>query len=88
MTDQLLEAGMLLAVGMSVVFTFLTLLIGGVHSIAWFARQFPDNATSSTDTTKPYNNNNKVLPSTQTTVNPTIITAITAAVHTHRRNSQ
>ena len=42
MTEQLNEAGMLLAVGMAVVFSFLTLLIAGVHGIAWFVRVFPE----------------------------------------------
>ncbi len=36
MTEQLIEAGVLLGVGLSVVFAFLILLIGGLHAIAWY----------------------------------------------------
>lgn len=89
MKEQLLEAGLLLGVGMTVVFCFLTLLIGGIHSIAWFARTFPEPEQASSKKHPSYTqtkNNNKTA--TPTTVNPTIIAAITAAVHTHRKHSK
>ncbi|MDT0593843.1 OadG family protein [Glaciecola petra] len=82
MTEQLLEAGVLLAVGMCVVFAFLTMLIGGIHSIAWFASKFPDEslATNAHKTTYKNNNTNQ----TPTTVDPIIAAAITGAIHAHR----
>lgn len=87
MSEQLAEAGILMGVGMSVVFAFLTLLIGGVHSIAWFARVFPQAPVSAHKNSVPkYSQNNKNN-STPTTVDPNIVKAITAAVNTHRRNS-
>ena len=85
MTEQLAEAGMLLAVGMIVVFSFLTLLIGGIHAIAWFARVFPEPENTSSYNKPSYQKNNKNKRSTPTTVNPNIVTAITVAVNEHRR---
>ncbi|MFW8590199.1 OadG family protein [Glaciecola sp. 2405UD65-10] len=87
MTEQLLEAGVLLSVGMSVVFAFLTLLIGGIHSIAWFARTFPGpEADTNQQKTNYKNNNNKSA--TPTTVSPKIVAAITGAVHAHRKHNK
>lgn len=85
MIEQLTEAGMLLAVGMSVVFAFLTMLIGGIHLIAWFARKYPEAPAIT------HNNNNR---SSTTTVSASqsntnnnsneIVAAISAALHIHR----
>lgn len=87
MNDQLMEAGILLAVGMSVVFAFLVLLIAGIHSIAWFCRKYPSAEiiphAAQTRTIKDraiQDNNNK----SPTSVSPQVAAAITAAVHTHR----
>jgi oxaloacetate decarboxylase gamma subunit len=85
MTDQLAEAGILMGVGMTVVFAFLTLLIGGIHGIAWFANLFPQPEVATHKNSKPkYNQNNKNN-STPTTVDPSIVAAISAAVNAHRR---
>jgi oxaloacetate decarboxylase gamma subunit len=84
MTDQLAQAAVLFAVGMSVVFAFLTLLIGGIHSIAWFARVFPEPEAVSHHKKPKYTQQNKNN-TTETTVDPSIVTAITAAVNAHRR---
>jgi len=90
MTEQLIEAGMLLAVGMTVVFSFLTLLIGGIHGIAWFVRAFPAPEMSQ-GTYKPSYNNKKKQDNHQnkrlqpTTVKPNIAKAIGAAINEHRR---
>jgi oxaloacetate decarboxylase gamma subunit len=90
MNDQLMEAGILLAVGMSVVFAFLILLIAGIHGIAWFCRKYPSaeviphaahNRTIQDRTTQ---DNNKKSP---TPVSPQVAAAITAAVHTHRHTT-
>jgi len=85
MKEQLLEAGVLLGVGMSVVFAFLTLLIGGIHSIAWFARTYPGPETASHKAKPSYKNNKSATP---TTVSPNIVAAITAAVHAHRQQKK
>ncbi len=83
MTDQLIEAGVLLAVGMSVVFAFLTLLIAAIHAIAWFCRAFP-----SAEIESPKSHQKKVSNNTSSTsVRPQIAAAITAAVHTHRHTT-
>lgn len=87
MTEQLIEAGILLGVGMSVVFAFLTILIGGVHGIAWFSKLYPQaqDGVNKYNTPK-YSHNKKNL--TSTTIDSTVVAAITAAVHTHRKNGK
>ncbi|MFQ3220822.1 MAG: oxaloacetate decarboxylase gamma subunit [Paraglaciecola sp.] len=45
-TALLFEAANLLAVGMVVVFLFLSLLIGAVTGIAWLCAKFPDEIGS------------------------------------------
>lgn len=87
MTEQLMEAGVLLAVGMSVVFAFLTLLIGGIHSIAWFANLFPYPQKMGNDNSPKYSQNKNNI-TRAAVVNPTIVAAISAAVHQHRRNTK
>jgi oxaloacetate decarboxylase gamma subunit len=85
MTDQLIEAGVLLGVGMLVVFAFLILLIGGIHAIAWFCRKFPsDSVTPLASQNRIVQNNNRKSP---TSVSPQVAAAITAAVHTHRHTT-
>jgi oxaloacetate decarboxylase gamma subunit len=89
MNDQLMEAGLLLAVGMSVVSAFLILLIAGIHSIAWFCRKYPSaeiishaaHTRSIQDRT--IQDNNK----SPTSVSPQVAAAIIAAVHTHRHTT-
>jgi oxaloacetate decarboxylase gamma subunit len=89
MNDQLIEAGILLTVGMSVVFTFLILLIAGIHSIAWFCRKYPSaeiiphTAQNRATQDRKIQDNNK----SPTPVNPQVAAAITAAVHTHRHTT-
>lgn len=84
MGEQLAEAGVLLGVGMSVVFAFLTLLIGGIHGIAWFSQLFPQEQDANSNFNKPKYNNN----TSSSTVDPAIVSAIKAAVNTHRRNGK
>lgn len=83
MSEQLVEAGVLLAVGMSVVFAFLTLLIAGIHAIAWFCRKFPSEAPVPNVLENRAVRNNTVAAS----VSPQIAAAIAAAVHTHRHTT-
>ncbi|WP_371192754.1 OadG family protein [Glaciecola sp. SC05] len=78
MNELLIEAAVLLGVGMSVVFAFLSMLIGGIKLIAWYAAKYP----SPTQTNIIHNKNN-VLPTT--TVKPDIVAAISAAVHIHQQ---
>ncbi|GGW73914.1 OadG family protein [Alteromonas halophila] len=83
-TSLLAEAGTLMIVGMVFVFTFLTLLIGGIDVIARFCRRFPGEQES-LDTPdiaapRPQRNENEH--------DPRIIAAISAAVQTHRKSRQ
>lgn len=88
MAEQLIEAAILLGVGMAVVFAFLTLLIGGIHGIAWFSNLYPQAQDGANQYNVPkYNQNNKNN-LTPTTIDSTVVAAITAAVQTHRRNSK
>ncbi|MBF7072408.1 OadG family protein [Glaciecola sp. MH2013] len=83
MAEQLMEAGVLLAVGMSVVFAFLTLLIAGIHLIAWFERAFP--SPIETPSTRPRQEPKQKNDITE--VSPQIAAAISAAVSTHRKST-
>lgn len=85
MTEQLIEAAVLLAVGMSVVFAFLTLLIGGIHSIAWFANLFPYPQEKTNNSVPKYSRDKYA---NSTAVDPTLVAAISAAVHKHRSNTK
>jgi oxaloacetate decarboxylase gamma subunit len=79
-TEQLNEAAMLLGVGMTVVFAFLSLLIGAIKVISWLVKitTKPELATL-TQQPKAFQHNHK-----NTTVNPDIVAAISAAVHVHQ----
>ncbi|GAC33358.1 OadG family protein [Paraglaciecola polaris] len=80
-TSLLLEAGMLLLVGMSVVFLFLTLLIGAVNVIAWASAKFPEDTPSASK-----NMHNRAAPATsQSGVPAPVVAAISAAVEQYRR---
>lgn len=85
MIEQLYEAAILLAVGMLVVFTFLSLLIVGIHAIAAFVRAFPGQQENAVVT--PTTPTNSAPTSIERTEPPKeIIAAITAAVHKHRQS--
>jgi oxaloacetate decarboxylase gamma subunit len=88
MTEQLAEAGILLGVGMSVVFSFLILLIGGIHAIAWYCRKFPSEEAQQSSS-RPRVQQNQANSSSKPTspVSPQIAAAIAAAVHTHRHTT-
>lgn len=77
----LLEAGMLLLVGMSVVFLFLTLLIGAVNIIAWGSAKFPEEVPKSVNKAR-----SSSSPATnQSGVSAPVVAAISAAVEQYRR---
>lgn len=83
----LIEAGSLMLIGMVFVFSFLGLLIVGIHLIARFCEAFPGE-TPDTVATRPSANfarDNQVV---QPGIDGNVIAAISAAIHTHRQNSK
>lgn len=92
----LFEAGSLMLIGMVFVFSFLGLLIVGIHLIARFCEAFPgETAEPSAHLKEPSahlkgpsanlsRNNQAVQPG----IDGNVIAAISAAIHTHRQNSK
>ena len=77
-TDLLYESFWLLVIGMAVVFSFLTMLIGGVKLIEKFCAAFPEQ--------EPTNKHSPSQPLSQNQgVSPQVVAAITAAIHQHRQ---
>lgn len=77
-SDALIEAAMLLAVGMSVVFLFLSLLIIVINLIAKWAEKYPDsNLSQQAD---------KKISQRPATVSPAVVSAITAAISQYKKN--
>ncbi|GGD66534.1 OadG family protein [Lacimicrobium alkaliphilum] len=76
LVSQLQDAGLLLLVGMVVVFIFLVLLIGAVHLISLFCRKFPGAATAATEAR---------FPVARKGPSPALAAAITTAVHQYRK---
>lgn len=81
--DLLLEAAILLAVGMSVVFIFLTLLILAINLIAYVSSKYPEQEALST---APRRSNVATNNLPATGVSPSVVAAITAAIHQYRKN--
>ena len=81
-TSLLMEAASLMLIGMLFVFSFLGLLILGIHLIARFCKAFPGEVDSgSVSTSRPKH-------SAQLGIDGNIIAAISAAVHTHRQSNK
>jgi len=78
----LMEAASLMLIGMLFVFSFLGLLILGIHLIARFCRAFPGEVDSESTST------NKSVQAIQPGIDGNIIAAISAAVHTHRQSNK
>ena len=78
----LVEAGSLMLIGMVFVFSFLGLLIVGIHLIARFCEAFPGDIEEPAVNVK--RNNQAVQPG----IDRNVIAAISAAIHTHRHNSK
>ncbi|WP_088332184.1 OadG family transporter subunit [Lacimicrobium sp. SS2-24] len=76
LSSQLQDAGLLLVVGMVVVFTFLGLLIGAVSLISVYCRKFPGAAPSETQGR---------IPVSRKGLSPAVVAAITSAVHQYRK---
>jgi len=81
-SSLLVEAGSLMLIGMVFVFSFLGLLIVGIHLIARFCEAFPGEIEEPSVNVK--RNNQAVQPG----IDGNIIAAISAAIHTHRHNSK
>jgi len=76
-TSLLLEAGSLMLIGMLFVFSFLGLLIIGIHLIARFCEAFPGESAPEFSAPR----RNVIQPG----IDGKVVAAITAAVHTHRQ---
>ena len=76
-TDLLIEAAYLMAVGMFVVFIFLGCLIGAMNVIAWLVGKMPEPELSRANLARQ-------SPSTEPQLSASVVAAITAAVHQHR----
>ncbi|MDO6567210.1 OadG family transporter subunit [Alteromonas sp. 1_MG-2023] len=78
-TSLLLEAGSLMLIGMVFVFSFLALLIVGIHLIAKFCEAFPGKPVVEYAAPR--------RKAVQAGVDGKVVAAITAAVHTHRQTN-
>jgi oxaloacetate decarboxylase gamma subunit len=77
--NLLFESANLLAVGMIVVFVFLSVLIGAVKLMSAFIQKFPEPSM--------LESSNKIMPASQDTnsVSPDVAAAISAAIHQYRQ---
>ena len=84
LADMLTEAATLMLVGMSMVFIFLSLLIGAVNLIAWICSKSPESQEQTM--TRQSSRHSPDSPSTQN-ISPSTVAAISAAIHQHRNAS-
>ena len=92
----LFEAGSLMLIGMIFVFSFLGLLIVGIHLIARFCEAFPGETAEPSAHLKgpsahlkgPSANLSRNNQAVQPGIDGNVIAAISAAIHTHRQNSK
>jgi len=99
----LFEAGSLMLIGMVFVFSFLGLLIVGIHLIARFCEAFPGETAEPSAHLKgpsanfkgpsanfkgPSANLSRNNQAVQPGIDGNVIAAISAAIHTHRQNSK
>lgn len=86
MSDELsvllLDSAILLLVGMSVVFIFLTILIFAIHAIEWISNKLPQPEEA------PIAAAPVVVAKTQEQPDAKVVAAITAAVHQYRQKQQ
>lgn len=71
----LLDAAVLMVVGMGVVFGFLMLLVLAVHSMSWFLRHSVQPLTATT-------------PAVVSGVSPAVVAAISAAIEHHQKQNK
>ncbi|GEM_PF-4140052 len=81
MFEQLTEAALLMSVGMTVVFCFLILLLGGIHAIALYVAKFPGSEEKHI---KPLADVSKTVGNHD--ISPNVVAAISAAIRIHRKN--
>mgnify|MGYP000454051074 CR=1 FL=1 len=83
MNEQLMEAAVLMAVGMTVVFAFLSLLIGGIYTITAIHSYLPTEKPSAVKSAS------KLVSRTNNSIeiSPQIETAIQTAINAHRQQS-
>jgi oxaloacetate decarboxylase gamma subunit len=97
--NLLIEAGSLMLIGMVFVFSFLGLLIVGIHLIARFCEAFPGETPEPSANLKEPSVNLKGPSATSANLSPSnqavqpgidgsVVAAISAAIHTHRQNSK
>lgn len=85
----LFEAGSLMLIGMVFVFSFLGLLIMGIHLIARFCEACPgETAEPSANLKGPSANLGRNNQAVQPGIDGSVVAAISAAIHTHRQNSK
>ena len=92
----LFEAGSLMLIGMVFVFSFLGLLIVGIHLIARFCEAFPGEIAEpsahlkgpSANLKGPSANLGRNNQAVQPGIDGSVVAAIYAAIHTHRQNSK
>ena len=92
----LFEAASLMLIGMVFVFSFLGLLIVGIHLIARFCEAFPGEIAEpsahlkgpSANLKGPSANLSRNNQAVQPGIDGNFIAAISAAIHTHRQNSK
>ncbi|MXR68798.1 sodium pump decarboxylase subunit gamma [Shewanella sp. JBTF-M18] len=76
MAEQLMEALMIMALGMGLVFIFLTILIGAVNLVAWKFAPKPNLA--------PIAEASEAQVTSFPGIDPKMVAVITAAVHQYR----
>lgn len=81
--NALAEAAILLVVGMVMVFLFLSMLIGAITLIAWVDKFFPEATLHTLESHSKLNIN--ALSSDQS-VSPKVVAAITAAISQHKQS--
>ena len=97
--NLLIEAGSLMLIGMVFVFSFLGLLIVGIHLIARFCEAFPGETPEPSASLKepsaslkePSATSANLSPSNQAVqpgIDGSVVAAISAAIHIHRQNSK
>ena len=97
--NLLIEAGSLMLIGMVFVFSFLGLLIVGIHLIARFCEAFPGETPEPSASLKEPSASLKEPSATSANLSPSnqavqpgiygsVVAAISAAIHIHRQNSK
>ncbi|WP_026375567.1 OadG family protein [Aestuariibacter salexigens] len=81
--NLLLEAAALLAVGMTVVFIFLTVLIASVHALSAFCQRF-SGAAEQQPSPSVVSRQQSANGTSATVDDSDVVAAISAAIHQHR----